>query len=146
METNDERRLRKLRELCDRHGVDDVAVKAGLSPPALRQIVKGTLLPAKKGGDRAPRSLGNESARAIEAAYGLPRGWFDNDADGHELAPDALSIATRFNALTGEARGRLFAVLQNLIAMALAMQSASPLPPEPFREPTAAPVRTLRDR
>lgn len=146
METSDERRLRKLRELCDAHGVDEVAVRADLSPPALRQIVKGTLLPQKKDGSREPRALGNDAARAIERAYGLPRGWFDNDAGGDELPADALSLARAFNALKGEARGRLFAALQNMVAMAAAMQHASPPPPEPFPAPSAAHDRTLRAR
>jgi hypothetical protein len=78
METNDETRLRRLRALCVEHGgVKAVAEAAGLKWPNLDQVLKGTLLPERADGVRRPKSLGDESARAIEKAYDLGHGWFD---------------------------------------------------------------------
>jgi hypothetical protein len=78
METNDERRKRRLAWLCEEHGgVHTVAEKAGVSWATLDQILKGALLPVRADGKRMPRSLGDENARAIEEAFGLGRGWFD---------------------------------------------------------------------
>ncbi len=78
METNSERRLRKLKVLCEAHGAADVAEKAELSLDYLKQILAGVKLPAKGDNSRSERALGDTSARAIEEAYGLGRGWFDN--------------------------------------------------------------------
>jgi hypothetical protein len=78
METNSERRLRKLKMLCETHGAADVAEKALLSLDYLKQILAGVKLPAKGDNSRSERALGDTSARAIEDAYGLGRGWFDN--------------------------------------------------------------------
>ena len=143
METKATRRLRKLQEIADKHGADTVAVRAGLSPAYLRQIIKGTKLPAKKDGTREPRMLGDAAARSIESAYGLPVGWFDTDGDVATTLPDdAMSVAGQFNRVTGEARKQLFATLQNTISMVSAMQSASTPTPAPSLPPT--PERDLR--
>lgn len=79
METNAERRTRKLKQLCELHGgVREVAEKAGLGWEGLDQIIKGVLLPPKKGSeDRSPRALGDPAARKIEEAFDLGKGWFD---------------------------------------------------------------------
>jgi hypothetical protein len=78
METNDERRRRKLSALCERHGgVRALAELTGVAWATLDQILKGTLLPKKDDGTRSPRALGDANARAIEEALDLGRGWFD---------------------------------------------------------------------
>ncbi|MBA3590362.1 hypothetical protein [Methylibium sp.] len=79
METGDQRRKRKLADLCAEHGLAEVASKAGASIAYLDQILKGRLLPAKKDGSRSPRSLGDAVARTIEERFGLGLGWFDAD-------------------------------------------------------------------
>jgi len=80
METNAERRRRKLTALCKQRGLDTIAENAQVSPDALDQVIKGTLLPVKKDGTRNMKGLGDENARAIEKGEGLPVGWFDSDA------------------------------------------------------------------
>jgi hypothetical protein len=84
METSDERRKRRLARLCEQYGgVRAVAERSGVAWATLDQILKGTLLPVKKGdGTRSPRSLGDANARAIEDAMQLGRGWFDWPFDG----------------------------------------------------------------
>jgi hypothetical protein len=78
MQTNDETRLRRLKWLCEQEGgVRAVAARADLGWQGLDQILKGVPLPERKDGVRMPRALGNEAARAIEAAFDLGRGWFD---------------------------------------------------------------------
>lgn len=77
METNAERRRRKLAELCATRGLKSVAERSGLSAASLDQIIKKVLLPPKKDGSRTARSLGDEAARKIEDAEGLGRGWLD---------------------------------------------------------------------
>lgn len=81
METNAERRRRKLTDLCKVRGLKDVAARAELNPDSLAQIIKGVLLPAKKDGTRSPRNLGDDAARKIEDAEGLGLGWFDDASD-----------------------------------------------------------------
>lgn len=80
METNADRRRRKLIGLCNKHGLKVVADAAGLNPDGLDQIIKGVLLPPKKDGSRSPRKLGDDAAGKIEdaPALGLWRGWFDS--------------------------------------------------------------------
>jgi hypothetical protein len=78
METNDEIRKRRLEAVCKTNGgVKAVADLAGLKWEGLDQILKGTLLPLKADGTRAPRGVGDPAARAIEDAFELGRGWFD---------------------------------------------------------------------
>lgn len=83
METRAERRLRKLRALCEQHqqrgGVVFVAETAGLNANTLDQVLKGALLPAKADGTRTARTVGDKAATAIEDAFKLGRGWFDAD-------------------------------------------------------------------
>lgn len=80
METKDQRRKRKLELLiaATDGGMEAIAVEAKLNPAYLQQILKGSLLPAKKDGTRSPRALGDAAAEAIEDAYNLGRGWFDS--------------------------------------------------------------------
>lgn len=81
METSDERRKRKLKWLCASEGrsIESVAEVADVSPEAIDQIIKGTLLPKKKDGTQSARNLGDPVARKIELALNLGRGWFDAD-------------------------------------------------------------------
>lgn len=81
METNAERRTRKLRELAARTpgGLRAVAESANVSVESLDQIIKGVLLPAKRDGTRSARRLGDGTADRIQEALGLPRGWFDTE-------------------------------------------------------------------
>lgn len=79
METSNERRKRKLDELCKANGgLDAVAAAAQVSPVYLDQILEGRLLPPKKDGTRSPRSLGDDVARKLEKAFALETGWFDD--------------------------------------------------------------------
>lgn len=77
METNADRRRRKLAQLCEERGLRGVAERAELNHQSLDQIIKGVLLPPKLDGSRSPRKLGDDAARRIEEAEGLGRGWFD---------------------------------------------------------------------
>lgn len=81
METNAERRTRKLRELAAKTegGLRGIAAAAEVNFDSLDQVTKGVLLPPKKDGSRSPRKLGDGTAEQIEEALGLPRGWFDSD-------------------------------------------------------------------
>lgn len=89
-ETNSERRRRKLTDLCTSRGRKNVAGRAGISDAALDQIIKGTLLPAKKDGSRSSRQLGDESARKIEASEQLGHGWFDLPDDDKSMSHPML--------------------------------------------------------
>lgn len=80
METNSERRRRKLADLCAERGIVKVAERAGLNWQSLDQIIKKTLLPPKKDGTRSVKNLGDDAARKIEQAESLGEGWFDSDA------------------------------------------------------------------
>lgn len=79
METNEQRRTRRLKLLIDSPGIgiDVVAKQSGLSPAYLDQIVKGVRLPPKKDGTRSPRHLADKAARQIESGLGLTEGWLD---------------------------------------------------------------------
>lgn len=102
VETNPERRKRKLADLCRLvGGYTLLAEPAGLSPAYIEQICKGVLLPAKKGGDglRSARSLGDSAARSLEGVHNLPRGWFDNDADPLDMTSMELLLLGYFRAL-----------------------------------------------
>lgn len=81
METNSERRRRKLADLCSKRGITKVAGNAGLNWASLDQIIKKTLLPPKKDGTRSVKNLGDDAARKIERAEQLGEGWFDS-SDG----------------------------------------------------------------
>ncbi|THJ32789.1 S24 family peptidase [Lampropedia aestuarii] len=80
METSSERRKRKLSLLCDAvGGAQKAAEPASLNWQSLSQVMAGTLLPPKKDGSRSPKALGDSSAAALEEAWQLGRGWFDNE-------------------------------------------------------------------
>ena len=89
MQTAEERRKAKLEELCGTYGVDVVARCGNASAEYIKQILAGTLGPRRQDGSRVPRHVGTEMARAIEAGFGLERGWMDNDtvADGASGSP-----------------------------------------------------------
>jgi hypothetical protein len=121
METCDERRKRKLGELAAAHGLDSLAEAAGLKgPESLDQILKGTLLPPRKSdGMQNARSLGDDTARKIEKALGLERGWFDEDW------PFPMVDRSLWDACDEQARG----FVQHALLLALKERSAGkPLP------------------
>lgn len=103
METNAERRRKKLADLCAQRGLKKVAERAGLSAASLDQIIKGVLLPPRKDGTRNPRNLGDDAARKIEDAEGLGLGWFDEPpsittsvakfSPGKDEAPEFMKAA-----------------------------------------------------
>lgn len=100
METNDERRRRKLADLALQYGLAEIAHKASMSMAALDQILKGVELPPKKGdGSRSKRGLGDSAARAIEAGFGLERGWFDNDQGTVDMTAKELQLVGYFREL-----------------------------------------------
>ena len=72
-----ETRRKKLAQLLKERGIRQVASRAALNWQSLDQVIKCVLLPPKKDGSRAPRSLGSAMARRIEASESLPDGWFD---------------------------------------------------------------------
>jgi hypothetical protein len=115
VETNNERRARKLRGLVDKvGGYDAAAAPAGLSSVYLEQILKGVLLPLKKGErTRSPRSLGDAAARALEEAHGLERGWFDNDEGEAMLSPMELRLLGYFRELDKDAQTQLLDALHH---------------------------------
>lgn len=85
METNAERRRRKLEWLCGKKGIYEVAKGAGMNWQSLDQVIKRSLLPPKKDGTRSIKNLGEAAARKIEKSENLGVGWFDQiDADVHE--------------------------------------------------------------
>lgn len=112
VETNNERRKRKLAELCEIHGITDVAKVAKLSPVYVEQILKGVKLPEKGDGSRSERALGETAARAIEEAYELGRGWFDNDGDDIKMNALEMTLVGYFRQL-GDA-GLQQVVIDNL--------------------------------
>lgn len=65
--------------VAEKGGLKTLAADCGLSYAALDQVIKGVLLPEKGDGTRREKSLGDDAARAIEAAYKLGRGWMDAD-------------------------------------------------------------------
>lgn len=102
METISERRLRKLKALVDTRGLSAIADAAGLSAAALDQVLKGTLMKAKRDGTRSAKSLGDASARKIEDALDLGRGWFDADdlgASASEMPATPQEESSRANQL-----------------------------------------------
>ncbi len=136
MEKASDRRRRKLDSLCGKHGQKAVAERAGLNPQYLTQILKGTKLPPKAGGkEQAPRGLGNAACRKIEAAFGLPDGWFDND-ETIGLTRNAILLAQHFGDVPeGPAKARWFAhALRQLERLAKE--------PEPVDQKAAVPARS----
>lgn len=107
METNAERRRRKLIEVCRDHGGEArVAELAGLNADALKQIVRGykSSHPPKSGIDApSTRGLGDTAARAIERALTLERGWFDNDGDTM-MTPQEVELVGIFRQLNEPAK------------------------------------------
>lgn len=90
METNADRRRRKLAWLADDRGLKAIAERADLNYQSLDQVIKGTLLPEKKDGTRSRKNLGDETARKIEESEKLGRGWFDiADLDVPAPAPSS---------------------------------------------------------
>ena len=124
METCPERRRRKLGELCPTFGgLAVIAEKALLNPVYLDQILKGTLLPPKKGdGTRTPRTLGDSAARAIEGALGLERGWLDNDHLDLEMTPRELQLIGYFRELDARSQGLVLEYIREAASRQNAVQ------------------------
>jgi hypothetical protein len=135
LETNDERRLRKLNELINglgggTEGRVELARRAGVNETYVRQIVAGTPTPKRPSRSDKPedakeerkRSVGDDMARKIEAGMGLPRGWMDNDpppqvgaAGDHLTVPLVLEIvdtlALRFDQMREPVSHGMFATV-----------------------------------
>lgn len=78
MDTNEEVRRRRLKQLCDANGgLRAVAAKAEMNWQSLDQVIKRVLLPPKADGSQSPKALGDAAARDLERAYGLGEGWMD---------------------------------------------------------------------
>ena len=74
METVSDVRKRKLAQLCqEKGGVRAVAAAAGLNYQSLDLVLKSV----QGTGMKRAKSLGDDSARAIEKAYSLGAGWLD---------------------------------------------------------------------
>jgi hypothetical protein len=113
METSDERRKRRLGQLCQQYGgVRSVAQESGVAWATLDQILKGTLLPAKEDGTRSPRALGDANARAIEDALKLGRGWFDWPFDN----VDFKAYASLSEVEKGYVQARMVAAIEECAA------------------------------
>lgn len=99
MDTNDEIRLQRLRQLCreTEGGVRAVAEKAKVKNwQTLDQIIKRVELPTKKDGTTSKRNLGTWLARQIEEKLDLGEGWFDWPFEGVDFkAWQALNEAQR---------------------------------------------------
>lgn len=98
METIAERRRRKLIALAQANGgLSRLARACDVSAASLDQVIKQTLMQPKQDGTRSAKALGDASARKIEDALHLGRGWFDaedaisqSDAPIAQPEPDAL--------------------------------------------------------
>lgn len=146
METNAERRRRKLRTLVTKHGgYPALGALVGLSAESLEQVVKGTLLPPKKGGgERTPRGIGDSAARAIEGALNLERGWFDNDPEAVDMTAPELLLLGYFRLLDDKMQALVIenvreaaerrAALSESLAQALKHAGAT-APPAPMNRP-----------
>jgi len=115
METNEDRRRRKLEALIKHHGAETVASEAGLSAAYLNQIVKRVLLPKKADGTRSPRALADDAARRIERGLGLATGWMDWPFDGFDLVA--------YYSLTAKEQGELEAKMRDVAKEILAQRS-----------------------
>jgi SOS-response transcriptional repressor LexA len=99
METNAERRRRKLEAFCNEKGLKAVADAVGLNWQYIDQAIKKTLLPVKKDGTRGYRKMSDEAFEKIEDAYQLGRGWFDemvtqNTAPGPTIKGEVPLLST----------------------------------------------------
>lgn len=115
METNEDRRRRKLEALIKSHGVEEVAAQAGLSAAYLDQIIKRVLLPKKADGTRSPRALADDAARRIERGLGLAVGWMDWPFDSFD--------AVTYYSLSEKEQGELEALMRSSAAEILARRS-----------------------
>lgn len=115
METNEERRRRKLEALIKHYGAETIATKAKLNSAYLDQIVKKRLLPMKADGTRSARTLAEDAARRLEEGLGLATGWLDWPLDGVPL--------TSYYALTERERGEFEARAVDLIDEIIAKRS-----------------------
>lgn len=106
MDTKDEIRRRRLKELCgSKGGVRAVAEKANVNWQSLDQILKGVLLPEKANGERSARALGDPLARKIEQAYDLGEGWFDWPFPGVDFKRWSALGASQRNYVVGRLAG-----------------------------------------
>jgi hypothetical protein len=111
MDTNDEVRRRRLERLCRETpgGLTGVAALADVSRASLDQILKRVLLPAREGGVRSPRSLGDLAARKIESALDLAPGWLDWPFDAVDFA--SYTILTDLDR--GAVQARMMAAIED---------------------------------
>lgn len=111
MDTNDEIRLQRLRQLCreTEGGVRAVAAQARVKNwQTLDQIIKRVALPEKKDGTASSRNLGTWLARQIEERLDLGEGWFDWPFEGVDFKQwKALNEAQR-----AYVQGRLIEAIQ----------------------------------
>lgn len=158
METQADRRLRKLRWLCltfkDKGGLQFVADEAQLNANTLDQVLKGALLPPKADGTRSPRKLGDRAVEQMEAspALGLGRGWFDTDDgyDDFEVIPPAPGLAAALPVvLDALAKAPARAELRHLLPLLIDTDSplyrqrlAELLAEAPAEKPLGAPIAT----
>lgn len=113
-----------------------LAVAAGVSASAVTNLEAGL------------RSSGPAALIALAATLrvrldwlmdgaGPEPNWEDPTGGPEHLPPDAYAVAAQFNAVHGPLRPRLFALLQNAIAMAVAMEGAPPPSPETTPAPAS---------
>lgn len=141
METNDQRRRRKLGELANTHGLEALAKAARetdatlkTSAASLKQVVQGYASSFELGnGSRSERGLGDRVARAIETAFQLGTGWFDNDIE-QMLTPEEQHIMGLYRRLSEASRQMVLESMNRALAgeqrLAERMRSQIKPPPE----------------
>lgn len=140
MDTNDEIRLQRLRQLCreTEGGVRAVAKEAGLNWQTLDQIIKRVPLPPKADGTSSPRNVGTSLARQIEAAFKLGEGWFDWPFEGVDFKQwKALNEAQR-----AYVQGRLDEAIRDAKQIARSDDGLDSSLMLPSAEPAPAPTST----
>ena len=96
-------------------GLRSLAERADLNEKYLRQIRDG--FQGKK--DRNPRRLGDDAARRIEKALGLPRGWMDSlsSVDTAQPSPGApISMTEALSSIRNLASPRSQMTIDRLVA------------------------------
>lgn len=142
LETNAERRRRKLKDFCAENGGHvKVAEKAELSAATLLQYINANKSShAPKAGGRSPseRGMGDAAARAIEEAFGLERGWFDNEIDTMIRTAQEQELLAIFRQFPEDRRRATVQVLREQISelereaelLAERLRRAAKVPPQ----------------
>ena len=119
METNAERRRKKLETFCSQRGLKSVADAAGLNWQYIDQAIKKTLLSPKKDGTRGYRKMSDEAFEKIEVAFKLRCGWFDEiDAQTSNTAstlPHLADTLAQLGELLQRASPKTRAVVADLL-------------------------------